>query len=294
MCNLNASARWAVTGTPIQNKVGDLAALLKFIKAYPYDDAKQFELDIGQLWKTEKTEEAIIRLRKLSRALILRRPKTVISLPLRSDLTFSIDFSAQERELYSQLKSQTLAEIEEAANDGDRGSVVSNSYITVMQRINALRMICDMGLNYHSRHDLGIPEKKNDLGPNNWAAVAQETFNLQREMTSIHCERCACPCDTAVPSQNHLLAENTPPSFFAKCFSYICSDCAQVILQHQHVVVCGHTPGHATAPVSLSWTAIEETGLSTGAGNFAQGGVLSSKVAALIGQLKRLPSDTKR
>src|SRR5947209_6288367 len=100
VCALEATARWAVTGTPIQNRIGDLAALLKFIRAHPYHDAKRFESEIGQMWKTGNMEGAINRLRKLSAGLILRRPKTVIELPPRIDLKLPIKFRAPERELY--------------------------------------------------------------------------------------------------------------------------------------------------------------------------------------------------
>ena len=88
VCSLDAAARWAVIDTPIQNKIGDLAALLKFIRAYPYHETKRFESDIGQLWKSGDMEEAVKRFPRLSRGLILRRPTTVIELPLRADLKF--------------------------------------------------------------------------------------------------------------------------------------------------------------------------------------------------------------
>lgn len=144
VCALEAAARWAVTGTPIQNRIGDLAALLKFIRAYLYHDTKRFETDIGQIWKTGNIGEVVHRLRKLSGGLILRRPKTAIELPPRTDLKFPIEFNAPERELYEQAKHQTMVKIEEAFQDGDRGGFRSSSYITVMQRIDALRMTCNL------------------------------------------------------------------------------------------------------------------------------------------------------
>src|SRR5437016_621402 len=104
VCALDASARWAATGTPIQNKIGDLAALLKFIRAHPYTEIRQFDADIGSMWKSGYIEEAVARLRKLSAGLILRRPRTVIELPPRTDLKFPVEFSPPERELYEQLK----------------------------------------------------------------------------------------------------------------------------------------------------------------------------------------------
>ncbi len=303
VCALEATARWAVTGTPIQNRIGDLAALLKFIRAYPYHDTRRFDLDIGQMWKTGNIEEAVKRLRKLSRGLILRRPKTVIELPPRIDLKFPIEFRPSERELYEKIKHHTMATIEEAFRDGDSGGLGSTSYITVLQRINALRMICDLGLNYKDRHHLTTAEDEvhihSDLNKD-WSAVAQEAFNLQRDLSSsVVCSICASSCDTMGAPFATDSTEASQQSYFAECLSYICSDCAQPSLRRNQVIMCGHTSNHRVAPVSTSWTALEETGvlaelgITSGFGFSTQHAQLSSKVMALVSQLRGLPDGTK-
>lgn len=43
ICELDAESRWAVTGTPIQNRLGDLVSILKFIRVHPYDDRERFD-----------------------------------------------------------------------------------------------------------------------------------------------------------------------------------------------------------------------------------------------------------
>jgi SNF2 family DNA or RNA helicase len=86
VCDLEAISRWAVTGTPIQNRLGDLASLLKFIRPYPYTDPKNFDADVSQTWKSGKDEEAVNRLKRLLACLLLRRPKGAIDLPARRDL----------------------------------------------------------------------------------------------------------------------------------------------------------------------------------------------------------------
>ncbi|WAO82928.1 Hypothetical protein NCS54_00010400 [Fusarium falciforme] len=180
VCTLDAAARWAVTGTPIQNRIGDLAALLKFIRAHPYDEAKRFELDIGQMWKTGDIKEAARRLKDLSSGLILRRQKTVIDLPPRKDLKCRVDFSPAERKFYDKLRHQAITRMEEAFSDGDGGSA-SDSYITVIQKINALRMVCNLGLHYDSRHDLAAKEESTD-DSKDWSTNAQQAFDFQREI----------------------------------------------------------------------------------------------------------------
>lgn len=296
VCALESTARWAVTGTPIQNRIGDLAALMKFIRAHPYDNVKQFESDIGQMWKSGNIDEAVGRLRKLSSGLVLRRPKTVIELPFRTDLKFPIDFNPSERELYEKLKHQTITRIEEAFRDGDNGSLASNSYITVMQRINALRMICDLGLSYDYRHDLSAMEvDSQSIRLKEWKDIAQETFNFHREVSSVICSSCAFFCDITTTSLDYGALESLPKPYFGKCLAYVCSDCAQRCIRQKQPITCGHTPSHSIAPVSMGWAALEDSGVPADSGTVVSAPAqLSSKVVALVSQLKCLPSNTKR
>jgi SNF2 family DNA or RNA helicase len=57
ICSLDAVARWAVTGTPIQNKLADLSTLLQFLHVHPYSEKKVFETDISNVWKSDGSEE---------------------------------------------------------------------------------------------------------------------------------------------------------------------------------------------------------------------------------------------
>ncbi|OAA58523.1 short chain dehydrogenase reductase [Niveomyces insectorum RCEF 264] len=67
VCALDASSRWAVTGTPLQNRLSDLAALLSFVRAHPYDGPKRYEANIARPWKAGEDEKAAKRLKALSK-----------------------------------------------------------------------------------------------------------------------------------------------------------------------------------------------------------------------------------
>uniref|UniRef100_A0A671UJ31 Transcription termination factor 2 n=1 Tax=Sparus aurata TaxID=8175 RepID=A0A671UJ31_SPAAU len=70
VCKLRARARWAVTGTPIQNNLLDMYSLLKFLRCSPFDEYK--------LWKAQVdngSNRGRERLNLLTRSLLLRRTK---------------------------------------------------------------------------------------------------------------------------------------------------------------------------------------------------------------------------
>lgn len=287
VCALSATARWAVTGTPIQNRVGDLAALLKFIRAYPYDDIRQFDVEIGKVWKTGDVEEAAQKLKKLSSSLILRRPKTVIELPPRVDLKCCVDFTAQERKVYNKLKDNTIAQIEEAYGDGDKKGATS-SYINVIQRINAMRMICNLGLHYESRHEISSASIN---GAASWMEQAQDIFNSEREMDRVVCANCHAKYDLTPAI---ITPEARVQPLFAQCLRYFCVDCVQGYNRRQKMVTCGHNPPDPVAPVSLELLGLEGDARLRLSGTTSRSIQLSSKVAALVSQLVHLPPDVKR
>lgn len=70
VCELRATARWAVTGTPIQNKEDDFYALLKFLKCRPFDD-----YHVWKRWVNNTDPACNQRLVVISKSIMLRRTK---------------------------------------------------------------------------------------------------------------------------------------------------------------------------------------------------------------------------
>ncbi|KAF2129963.1 hypothetical protein P153DRAFT_227886 [Dothidotthia symphoricarpi CBS 119687] len=97
ICALEANARWAVTGTPLQNRLGDIATICQFLRVYPYGDPAAFEKDMIVPWKTGHNDIAITRLRRLLQCILLRRTKGVVVLPSRTDLKFTLKLSGEEQ-----------------------------------------------------------------------------------------------------------------------------------------------------------------------------------------------------
>jgi SNF2 family DNA or RNA helicase len=286
-----------VTGTPIQNRLGDLAALFKFLDVYPYGDTKRFDADITHLWKAGEPEQAVERLKRLSRCLILRRPKTTIDLPTRTDHRCPVNFTPEERALYEKIKSQVIAHFTEAG--GADASSPCAAFVNVIQQINALRMICNMGLYYYSRHGIKPTEYLNTSSEvGDWSSVAQETFNFQCEITSITCQLCKSSFSITErlfgESGHHLINP-----LFSECLKFVCPDCIQHSHDGNHTkdFLCGHSPPHSFAPVSLNSAILEESVLMPPrliVGSEMAPSGLPSKVTALLKQLKAQPSDAKR
>lgn len=70
VCGLAASKRWALTGTPIQNKELDLYSILKFLQCSPFND-----LRVWKRWVDNKNAAGRQRLVTVMKTLMLRRTK---------------------------------------------------------------------------------------------------------------------------------------------------------------------------------------------------------------------------
>lgn len=72
---LQGKYRWALTGTPIQNKELDVYALLKFLRCSPFDD-----LATWKKWIDNKSAGGQDRLNLLMKSIMLRRTKAQLQL----------------------------------------------------------------------------------------------------------------------------------------------------------------------------------------------------------------------
>lgn len=284
ICSLDSVSRWAVTGTPIQNRLGDLATLLKFLKVYPYSEKTSFEADISYVWKSGSVDEAIKRLKRLAGCLLLRRPKGIIQLPPRRDFKYTVDLAPAERQLYDEIRAQVIAQVDQASLQY-ANSTKTISFINVLQQIEAMRMVCNLGLYYRTRHEVSkLWSKLPDT--DNWDLIAQRAFNLRREMDQIQCHHCASALETIETLQGDPTEQRQPR--FSRCLRLICSACA--------LMGCGHNPSCPVTCISTNDSTVEEPSIpvvpGTGLGGALWAG-LPTKVAMLLEDLQRIPGDEK-
>jgi superfamily II DNA or RNA helicase len=134
---LKARARIALTGTPVENHLGDLWSIFDFINPGLLGNAKQFTRYTKSL--AERTHNPYGPLRELVRPYILRRMKTdksvIVDLPNKTEIKALCGLSRRQAALYSQAV-EDLAKSLEASGGIQRKGIV----LAMLMR---LKQICN-------------------------------------------------------------------------------------------------------------------------------------------------------
>ncbi|WP_123068034.1 DEAD/DEAH box helicase [Massilia aurea] len=139
---LQGDFRMAATGTPLENHLGELWNLFRFINPGLLGSADQFQLRFaGPIEKAQdKRAEAGARsrLRRLTAPFILRRTKAQVlsELPPRTEIVVPVELSAEENALYESLRRQALDKL--AALEAPEGQKA----IEILAEMMRLRRAC--------------------------------------------------------------------------------------------------------------------------------------------------------
>ncbi|KAK2461626.1 hypothetical protein APHAL10511_006089 [Amanita phalloides] len=145
-CDLMADRRLCLTGTPVQNKLDDVFALIKFLRLHPFDDKNTWMEFIGTPVKFGQ-DIGIARLQTIMKCITLRRTKetkaedgkAILALPPRRDELRFLQFDPQEQEIYNQYFQESKAEFTDLSSKNE----VMKNYVGILQKILRLRQICD-------------------------------------------------------------------------------------------------------------------------------------------------------
>lgn len=263
---VEANCRWAISGTPIQNCLNDLASLYQFLRVYPYDDPNTFREHVKGFARFEKNE-AMRRLRALVCPIMLRRSiKTTVTLPERKDLVRRLDFSAAEQTLYNRVKDSTLSAI------SDEESHQPNALVC----INNLRQICNLGVHAQIKSD--------SPGPNAWnAEVAQDAFNSLIAMGKAICSSCSANLESAAAEVADQTSDSTQPYLYS-CLTLVCGRCREGLNTS-----CPHAPQHEAAPV----TTLASSASAVDVLQATNSTELPTKVQSLLDDLEKSTIDEK-
>jgi SNF2 family DNA or RNA helicase len=241
-CALVSKRRWAVTGTPVQNKLDDFGALIKFLKIYPFSSKGIFEKHFMAPFKAGDPQ-VLDNLRLLVSSITLRRSKDRIDLPGRSEKLVTLDFSSEERALYDAFAKDANKKVRAMTRGSDR--LRGRSYAHVLVNITRLRLLCahgrellsedDMkvlqGTSYETAIDLG--EESDAESPPMTKEQIYDTFHLLRESTM---DVCSC-CSTGIgqlepPAGNDSDSSDSEDEtediigYLTPCLHLVCPGCA--------------------------------------------------------------------
>lgn len=162
---LKAHSRIALTGTPVENSLGDLWSIFDVINPGLLGTAKQFTSYTKGL--AERAHNPYGPLRELVRPYILRRMKTdraiIADLPDKTEVTAHCNLSRRQAALYAQAVEDLSEQLEQADNIKRRGLVLAS--------LMRLKQICN-----HPSHWL------NDDG---WAEEESGKFARLREIAEV-------------------------------------------------------------------------------------------------------------
>lgn len=126
------------TGTPIENHLGELWNLFRFINPGLLGSQEQFNQRFANAIERNQDKQARNRLKKLIQPFILRRTKTEVldELPARTEITLQVELSAQEMAFYEALRREAIAKLSEPGAEG------GTKHLQVLAEIMKLRRAC--------------------------------------------------------------------------------------------------------------------------------------------------------
>lgn len=231
ICTLSAQRRWAVTGTPVQNRLDDLGALIKFLRIQPYSEKGGFAQHILSPFKNADPE-ILPKLRLLVDSITLRRLKDRIDLPARHDDIVRLPFSEEESELYEYFAKDSDNRMKIIAKE-QKKSLGGKIYVHILQAIMRLRLICAHGRellrdedlklleghSWNSAIDLENESEKPVLSPRQ----AYEMLMLLKETDGDKCVQCARNIEPT-ESENGSDAQDVV-GYMLPCYQIVCRDC---------------------------------------------------------------------
>jgi non-specific serine/threonine protein kinase len=133
---LNAQARFALTGTPVENRLSDLWSIFDFLNPELLGSSKEFTNMVKQL--ANRPHNPYAPLRELVRPYILRRLKTdrrvIADLPDKTEVNAFCQLSRKQAALYEQAVKELASQLEAAEGGIQRKGVVL-SFLTRFKQI---------------------------------------------------------------------------------------------------------------------------------------------------------------
>ncbi|KAI9483185.1 MAG: SNF2 family N-terminal domain-containing protein [Benjaminiella poitrasii] len=203
-CQVEATYRWCMTATPIQNKIDELYSLIKFLRIRPFCDWDEFRDTILKPLKSGNPRKAIKVAAVLMKAIALRRSKKamidgrpILDLPERNIHMTHINFSPDERIHYDFVDKQAQARLNKYIQAG----TVMKNYSSVLVLLLRLRQACLHPALTVTEGDPDIAPREdeqlkaaNEMTPE----VVERLLRPDNQLDSVECPICMDTADNAM------------------------------------------------------------------------------------------------
>jgi SNF2 family DNA or RNA helicase len=178
-CMLFGQRRWAVTGTPVQNRLEDLGALFNFIQLAPFNTSQGFNQWIISPFKNADPE-VVPKLQLLVSTVTMRRTKEIIKdeVPKRNDWVVKLEFSKEERQLHDWFEADTQRKVTAVTSGNKMGG---NTYARILTAITNMRLLCAHGRDLLSEEALKTTDGMTYDNPMEIGEEVQEKPALTRQ-----------------------------------------------------------------------------------------------------------------
>lgn len=197
-CDLIADRRWVVTATPIQNRLSELFSLFRFLRLYPYDEYRSLT------WEAQSPEQALDRLKLLLGFIKLRRLSDIVNLPERRDIAMPLEMNSPDKTKYNLAKRATIQFLDDIIGT----EPVGNGYLNAISKINALRMVCNLGCSMDAKDATPLEFTSEAKANHGGLGVRDESFDGCDSSTCMICGQLISSSPT--PSSEHDSAGTQP------------------------------------------------------------------------------------
>ncbi len=146
--SLSSDFRLALTGTPVENRISELWSIMHFLNPGFLGGQKKFRERFVLPIEKYGDEDAVQKLRQLTRPFILRRVKTdptvITDLPEKQEVKVYCNLSEEQATLYEAVVQDALDAIE-AQDEGDIGRKGM-----VLSMLMQLKQMCNHPAQYHA------------------------------------------------------------------------------------------------------------------------------------------------
>lgn len=135
---LTARHRVALTGTPVENRLEDMRAILDFCNPGMFGSAEVFRSRFSTPIETSGDTDTATRLVALAAPFLLRRTKSdpgIVELPAKLEHRVDSYLTSEQAALYTAVVKNMMEDVKDASDGGRKGAILSG--------LTALKQVCD-------------------------------------------------------------------------------------------------------------------------------------------------------